>query len=91
MKLQSRTHAPHAVPFPTGQYLTDGTALFAVVGELPQAPTLRLVEHCSTLDVLIISIEDLRMAGMRPVRRMSDAAEHEATTAREAPAAVARV
>lgn len=62
-------HRAQAAPFATGEYLTDGNALFAVVGELPQAPTLRLIEHCTTLDVLIVSVEDLRTAGMRPVRR----------------------
>jgi hypothetical protein len=69
MKVHGSAHATPATPFPTGEYLTDGTALFAVVGELPQAPSLRLLEHCATLDVLIVSVEDLRTAGMRPVRR----------------------
>lgn len=77
MKAKSTAQTSTATPFPMGEYLTDGTSLFAVVGELPQAPTLRLLEHCRTLDVMIVSVEDLRIAGMRPVRRASDAVAQE--------------
>jgi hypothetical protein len=77
MAVHSSARVGAATPFPPGEYLTDGTALFAVVGELPQAPTLRLLEHCTTLSVMIVSVEDLRLAGMRPVSRAGNAVVEE--------------
>ncbi len=53
--------------YSTGTYLTDGISLYGVVGQLPQAPSLRLVEDCRTLDVLIMSVEDLVAADLEPV------------------------
>jgi hypothetical protein len=53
--------------FAVGSYLTDGTTLLGVVGELPQEPSLRLVENCRTLEVSVISVDALRARGVQPV------------------------
>jgi hypothetical protein len=34
-------------PFAVGSYLTDGTTLLGIVGELPQDRSLRLVENAA--------------------------------------------
>jgi hypothetical protein len=57
--------------FSAGTYLTDGTSLFGVVGQLPQAPTLRLVEDCRTLDVLIMTVDELNAADLETVASSS--------------------
>ncbi len=54
-------------PFAVGSYLTDGTTLLGVVGELPQDTSLRLVENCRTLEVSVVSIDALRARGVQPV------------------------
>jgi hypothetical protein len=60
---------PSRIPdlFAVGSYLTDGTTLLGVVGELPQEPSLRLVENCRTLEVSVISVDALRARGVQPV------------------------
>jgi hypothetical protein len=54
-------------PFAIGSYLTDGRKLLRVVGELPQEPSLRLVENCRTLEVTVVSVDALRDRGVQPV------------------------
>lgn len=54
-------------PFAVGSYLTDGTTLLGVVGELPQDTSLRLVENCRTLEVSVVSVDALRARGVQPV------------------------
>jgi len=54
-------------PFPVGSYLTDGAALLGVVGQLPQEPSLRLVEDCKTLEVTVLTVETLRERGVQRV------------------------
>lgn len=56
-------------PFAVGAYLTADGALYSVVGELPQDPTLRLVEDCRTLEVALVSVEALRAQGAQPLAR----------------------
>jgi hypothetical protein len=51
-----------------GTYLTDGNALFSVMGELPDEPSLRLLEDCRTFDVLVVHVDDLRGSRVREVR-----------------------
>jgi hypothetical protein len=70
MSRDRRSRAPLETvqSFRPGTYLTDGTSLFSVVGELPQEPSLRLVEDCRTLEILMIHINDLATAGVREVR-----------------------
>lgn len=58
--------------FAPGVYLTDGNSLFNIVGELPHEPSLRLIEDCSTLEVLMIHVDGLRSPRVRRVH-----AEHE--------------
>lgn len=53
--------------FAPGAYLTDGNSLFNVVGELPHEPSLRLVEDCCTLEVLMVHIDGLRSPQVRRV------------------------
>lgn len=53
--------------FAPGVYLTDGNSLFNIVGELPHEPSLRLVEDCSTLEVLMIHVDGLRSPRVRRV------------------------
>lgn len=53
--------------FAVGSYLTDGTTLLGVVGELPQDTSLRLVENCRTLEVSVVSVDALRARGVQPV------------------------
>jgi hypothetical protein len=54
-------------PFAVGSYLVDGKLLLGVVGELPQEPSLRLVENCRTLEVSVVSVDALRARGVQPV------------------------
>lgn len=58
---------PDADPFAPGVYLTDGSSLFNIVGELPHEPSLRLVEDCSTLEILMVHIDGLQGPGVRRV------------------------
>jgi hypothetical protein len=58
-------------PFAPGVYLTDGSSLFNIVGELPHEPSLRLVEDCSTLEILMVHIDGLRAPGVRRVQAAS--------------------
>jgi hypothetical protein len=51
-----------------GAYLTDGNALFNVIGELPDEPALRLLEDCRTFEVLVVHVNDLRSPSVREVR-----------------------
>ncbi len=53
--------------FAPGVYLTDGTSLYNVVGELPHEPSLRLVEDCNTLEILMVHVDGLRSPGVRRV------------------------
>lgn len=53
--------------FAPGVYLTDGNSLFNIVGQLPYEPSLRLVEDCSTLEVLMIHVDGLRSPRVRRV------------------------
>jgi hypothetical protein len=55
-------------PFAPGVYLTDGSSLFHIVGELPHEPSLRLVEDCSTLEILMVHVDGLRAPGVRRVQ-----------------------
>lgn len=67
---RKRTATPshnHADPFAPGVYLTDGTSLFNIVGELPHEPSLRLVEDCSTLEILMVHVDGLRAPGVRRI------------------------
>ncbi len=64
-------------PFAPGAYLTDGSSLFNIVGELPHEPSLRLVEDCSTLEILMVHVDGLRAPGVRLVRAASEQAELE--------------
>ncbi len=57
-------------PFAPGVYLTDGTSLFNIVGELPHEPSLRLVEDCTTLEILMIHVDGLSAPGVRRVRAL---------------------
>jgi hypothetical protein len=50
-----------------GAYLTDGNALFSVLDELPEAPSLRLLEDCRTLEILVVHVDDLCGLGVREV------------------------
>jgi hypothetical protein len=59
--------ATAAGTFSPGTYLTDGISLYGVVSHLPQAPSLRLVEDCRTLDVLIMTVDELIAADLEPV------------------------
>lgn len=55
-------------PFAPGVYLTDGSSLFNIVGELPHEPSLRLVEDCSTLEILMVHVDGLSSPGVRRVQ-----------------------
>jgi len=69
-------------PFAPGVYLTDGSALFNVVGELPHEPSLRLVEDCSTLEILMVHVDGLRGPGVRRVEAAAtESVEQEAEDA----------
>jgi hypothetical protein len=57
-------------PFLPGVYLTDGTSLFNIVGALPHEPSLRLVEDCGTLEILMVHVDGLRAPGVRRVDAM---------------------
>lgn len=54
-------------PLGPGAYLTDGNALFSVVGELPHEPSLRLIEDCRTLEILMVHVDDLQAPAVRRV------------------------
>lgn len=56
-------------PFAVGSYLTADGALIGIVGDLPQEPSLRLVEDCRTLEITLVSVETLRAQGAQPVAR----------------------
>jgi hypothetical protein len=57
--------------FAPGAYLTDGTSLFNIVGELPHEPSLRLVEDCGTLEILMIHVDGLCAPGVREVHAVA--------------------
>lgn len=57
--------------FAPGVYLTDGTSLFNIVGELPHEPSLRLVEDCSTLEILMIHVDGLCAPGVREIHAVA--------------------
>jgi hypothetical protein len=68
MRLQpSSSNAGPVDMYEVGSYLTDGGVLLSIVGDLPQDPTLRLVEDCRTLEVMVMTVHDLDVAGVRPV------------------------
>lgn len=72
MRRSARTtqpQEPREDPFPVGSYLTNGGSLIGVVGVLPQEPSLRLVEDCQTLEITVVSVQDLHDAGVEPVAR----------------------
>lgn len=56
-------------PFAVGSYLTRDGALLGILGELPQEPSLRLVEDCQTLEITVVSVDVLREQGVQPVAR----------------------
>jgi hypothetical protein len=56
-------------PFAVGSYVTDGDALLGIVGDLPQEPSLRLVEDCRTLEITVVSVDMLRAKGVQPLAR----------------------
>ncbi len=60
-------------PFTPGVYLTDGSSLFNIVGVLPHEPSLRLVEDCSTLEILMVHVDGLSAPGVRRVEALSAA------------------
>jgi len=59
--------APAFDAFAVGSYVTDGEALLGIVGDLPQEPSLRLVEDCRTLEITVVSVDMLRAKGVQPV------------------------
>lgn len=59
-------------PFAPGVYLTDGISLFNVVGTLPHEPSLRLVEDCSTLEILMVHVDGLRAPGVRRIHALAE-------------------
>lgn len=72
---RKRTASPlqdGADPFAPGVYLTDGSSLFNIVGELPHEPSLRLVEDCSTLEILMVHVDGLRAPGVRRIDAEGD-------------------
>jgi hypothetical protein len=62
--------------FTPGVYLTDGSSLFNVVGVLPHEPLLRLVEDCSTLEILMVHVDGLSAPGVRQVEALTAAQPH---------------
>ncbi|MCL2769430.1 MAG: hypothetical protein FWD42_04885 [Solirubrobacterales bacterium] len=62
-----RVHRERPDPLGPGAYLTDGNALFSVVGELPHEPSLRLIEDCRTLEILMVHVDDLQAPTVRHV------------------------
>jgi hypothetical protein len=60
-------------PFTPGVYLTDGSSLFNIVGVLPHEPSLRLVEDCSTLEILMVHVDGLSAPGVRRVEAFTAA------------------
>jgi hypothetical protein len=65
--------------FAQGAYLTDGTSLFNIVGELPHEPSLRLVEDCSTLEILMVHVDGLCAPGVREVHATAPEPEERQT------------
>ncbi|HEY7961123.1 MAG TPA: hypothetical protein VID29_04295 [Solirubrobacteraceae bacterium] len=65
---RTKTAAESARLLHPGTYLTDGNALFNMLGELPDEPSLCLLEDCRTYDVLVVHIDDLRSSSVREVR-----------------------
>lgn len=59
-------------PFAPGVYLTDGISLFNVVGRLPHEPSLRLVEDCGTLEILMVHVDGLHAPGVRRVQALTE-------------------
>jgi hypothetical protein len=53
--------------FTPGTYVTDGMALFNVLGPQPDEPSLHMLEDCSTMDIIIVHAEDLLRTGVREV------------------------
>lgn len=66
---QAETPAADAAPYAVGSYVTCDGALLGIVGALPQEPSLRLVEDCRTLEIMVLSVSDLRAAGVQQVVR----------------------
>jgi hypothetical protein len=56
--------------FAAGSYLTDGDMLLGILGELPQEPSLRLVEDCRTLEIKVMSVQALHAAAVCPVAEL---------------------
>jgi hypothetical protein len=69
-----RAHRDRPDPLGPGAYLTDGNALFSVVGELPHEPSLRLIEDCRTLEILMVHIDDLKAPAVRHVHASHETA-----------------
>jgi TPP-dependent indolepyruvate ferredoxin oxidoreductase alpha subunit len=74
IRRQTTTTGPPGVdrvldPFAVGSYLTRDGALLGIVGELPQKPSLLLVEDCHTLEITVVSADVLREQGAQPVAR----------------------
>ncbi len=89
---RARPYADPADPLAPGVYITDGSSLFNIVGELPHEPSLRLVEDCSTLEILMVHVDGLRSPGVRRVyaEELDDLqpAEEHAAAEQESAAAV---
>jgi hypothetical protein len=67
MPRSSTAYAEPAELLRPGAYLTDGSALFSVLGELPDEPSLCLLEDCLTLEVLVVHVDDLLGSEVREV------------------------
>ncbi|MHB1538416.1 MAG: hypothetical protein ACYCUM_09800 [Solirubrobacteraceae bacterium] len=87
MSDRQNTGSEHDEPFSPGVYLTDGNSLFNIVGELPHEPSLRLIEDCSTLEVLMIHVDGLRSPRVRRVHAAPAETTTEATPQPRAPVA----
>lgn len=48
--------------------MTDGTALFGVLGARPEETSLYMLEDCLTMDLVVVHEEDLLRPGVREVR-----------------------
>lgn len=77
---RSKTDTIPTDPFETGAYLTDGNALFNVVGELPHEPSLRLIEDCRTLEILMVHVDGLNASHVRKVQPLGAATRERART-----------
>jgi hypothetical protein len=67
--MSDRPLPPTLDPFAVGSYLTVDGALLGIVGELPQEPSLRLVEDCRTLEITVVTLDALRARGAQPIAR----------------------